>query len=230
MNWKLPLILSAAIYVGLVVAIIFIPGISMDNKFSLCITLALVFVTAYYAIQTGNMVKAMKEQTNKTIKAMQEQTEEMRNQNNLLVEQIREQNRPHIHIFLKEYSNRIYMYIRNVGREYAEDCKYTPDPDFKVRGVMKLSAVINQKLPSVLLGGEERKIEVGFSEAVINGLVEEKILSESKLSEEEKEKARLKANEDLKAEYSPEHKIFITCTYTEEKGECREEKIPVCIL
>ena len=216
MNWKLPLILSA-IFVVLVVVIIFIPGISLNNKFSLCITLALVVVTAYYAIQTGKNVTAITGQTNKTIKAMQEQTEEMRKQNNLLVEQIRKQNRPNIRIEFKkgEPSNSIYMHIENVGREYAKNIKCIPDPDFEVNGV-KLSMIINRQLPPVLFGGKEHKIRIGPGREVTKGrelkvLADPKIAEYVNLSEEEKQSIE---------EFS------ITCIYTEENGKCCEVKIP----
>ena len=207
MNWKLPLILSA-IFVVLVVVIIFIPGISLNNKFSLCITLALVVVTAYYAIQTGENVTAITRQTDKTIKAMQEQTEEMRKQNNLLVEQIREQNRPNIRIEFKkgEPFNSIYMHIENVGREYAKDIKCIPDPDFEVEGV-KLSVTIDRLLPPVLFGGKKHKFRIGTCDKVFAALNLGKAL---------------KAYEEGKSK----DEFFITCTYTEENGKCCEVKIP----
>lgn len=180
------------------------------------ITLVLVLVTAYYAIQTGNMVKVMKEQTNKTIKAMQEQTEQMR-----------EQNRPNIRIHLQVKEKQLYMQISNVGSEYAQNLRCVPEPDFQVKH-RKFSEVEIMELP-MLFGGQMFEILLGNYQEVRENLNKVRIVEpveELPKTERTPPKfAKLSEQVEERRKKDP----IITCTYTEASGKSREIEIPLML-
>lgn len=205
MNGKIVVILCV---IGLAACLFMRFALSIKDSLSY-ITLSLVLVTAYYAIQTGRSVKVVMEQTNKTIEAM------------------REQNRPNIRIHCQVKEKRLYMQISNVGKEYAKNLRCVAKPDFQLNH-SKLSDIEIMKLP-ILFGGEMFEVLLGDAKS-IGDIVQKVIIEEEKPKTNEemkewKEQENPKANERVKERLEKEP--IITCTYTEASGKSRKDEIPL---